>query len=128
MTDIIKSSEGHPFTKPAIIIRNQGIEMIFEECINLWMTMFPDEVEAFKVDMKVHKEMKFKENAMTAGGNFMCKGLIPPKLRKAIAIVLESQDVLDAKGAQHWEKNIELVNAFFNLFKLGCVNETSDLR
>lgn len=128
MTEKIISGANAPITAPQIMIRNKGIETIFEECITFWMTKFPDEVIAFKNDIRVHKDMKYKENAMTMGGNFMCKGLIPPKLRKAVALVLESQDVLNHNESIHWEKNIELINVFFKIFKMGCVNETSDLR
>lgn len=120
--------EGVPITAPQVIMKNRGLEVIFEEAINYWHTHFPDEVKDFQHDVKFHKDMKFKDTAMTAGGEFMCKGLVPPRLKKAITKMLIMEDVLDELHAPQWLKHPELVNIFFRVFSEGRINETSDLR
>jgi len=126
---VTESLDSFPITKPQILIRNKGIEMIFEEGIAYWMDNFPEEVKIFvDHDMKREKQNLIHDKAISKDGHFMLKGLIPPRMKKAIGNMLIKQEVMTTDEAKNWEKNIELINKFFSIFKIGCVNETSDLR
>jgi len=91
--------------------------------MKFWASTFPDELIAFDKQMKskrwanTHNRRKGTHSlGMSNQGSMLEKGEVPVRLYKIISKALGSND---------WTCDSTIMNKFWSLFKVGCINDTS---
>lgn len=98
------------------------LEGVLLDCMKEWASRHPDELHAFDKNMKWRRSTRLHDGkhghaaGLSKGRTLLEKGFMPVLLYKIISKRLRTYD---------WTCDPVVMNKFWSLFKIGCINQTS---